>query len=555
MDKQKLRIGLIIDDYSLSNWKYRILEEFKNSNFAEISLIIRNNRSSVNRSSRFFRRFSNGGSLLLNIHLKLDKFILGRSVNYSKKINSTVLLKGIPEISLTTAENGFTNKLEKREILKVRDFSLDIILNFGVGQLIGDILTIPKYGVWSYGSGSQDGQLGYWEVIKKIGITGSVLHVLNENLEKDVVIHRSQVLTYPMSISKNKNLSYWKAATIIPYIIKALSNFGEPYFLNLQSKYDRDANFYSREFNEAPLFLTVLENMVIHFLKVNKRLLQKLFFVDHWDVLYRIKSTEMFISSLNEFKLLPSPIDRFWADPFVVTKEDRHFIFVEELIYETNKGHIAVVELDDQGNFISSKKVLERNYHLSYPFLLKIDDTHYMIPETGENKTVEIYKCIEFPYKWEFVMNLMEGIRTGDVTVFYHNNRWWLFACVDKTGIHEGILDELHLFYSDDLFTKDWQSHPCNPINTDTRTARPAGEIFIKDGKIYRPSQDCSGIYGRGVNLNEIIKLSETEYEEVLMKKIIPEVGSSLLGTHTFNSDNKITVIDGFRYRRRRRIT
>jgi hypothetical protein len=251
--------------------------------------------------------------------------------------------------------------------------------------------------------------------------------------------------------------------------------------------------------------------------------------------------------------MLSTPSDRFWADPFVVTKGDKHFIFVEELLYKKNKGHIAVIEIDNEGNCISSKKILEKSYHLSYPFLTKFDDTYYMIPETGENKTIELYKCIEFPYRWEFVMNLMENTSTADATLFYYNNKWWLFCCVDDSGLHEGLLDELHLFYSDTLFSKNWKSHPGNPISSDTRTARPAGEIFIRDNKIYRPSQDCSGIYGRGMNLNEIVKLSETEYEEVVVKKVFPQDDSAFMGTHTFNASDAIKVIDGFQYRRRRR--
>ena len=269
-------------------------------------------------------------------------------------------------------------------------------------------------------------------------------------------------------------------------------------------------------------------------------------------MLYKINSIETSFPSIEEFKLLPAPSDRFWADPFVISKDNRHYIFVEELLYKTNKGHIAVIELDNKGKVIDSKKILERPYHLSYPFLFQHNGTYYMIPETGGNKTIELYRCKAFPYEWEFVMNLMEEIDTADATLFYHNNKWWLFCCIDKSGKNVGMLDELHLFFADDLFTTNWQSHPNNPICTNTRTARPAGKIFLQNSKIYRPSQNCSGIYGRGININEIIKLSETEYQEAVVKKIIPEDENDLIGTHTFNFSDKITLIDGFKYRRKK---
>jgi hypothetical protein len=555
MAKTKLKIGLLISSYHIANWQFKIVEELKNSNFAEISLVIKSNEHLINMPSRFFGGLNKASKILLNTHLKLDKFILGRTANYSKKLDSKVLLKDVCEVTLTPVGDRLTNKFDDKEVIKIKAFNLDIILNFGFGQLTGDLLTVAKYGIWLYGSTnknvSKDEQFGYWEVIKELGTTDSMLQILNGDTKSGKVIHFSSILTNPTSISKNRNLCYWRATTIVPRIVEGLFNLGEPYLFRLEDKYKKEINFYNGEFKAFLTPLTAFKNLIIHFWKVIKRLIQKLFFVDHWDILYRMNSKEIFMSSIDEFKLLLSPVDRSWTDPFVVTKDDKYFLFVEELIYKTNKGHITVVEMDNKGNLIGSKKVLERTYHLSYPFLLKIDGTYYMIPETGENKTVEIYKCSEFPYKWEFVMNLMEGVRTGDVTVFHYNNKWWLFCCVDKTGIHEGLLDELHLFYSDNLFTKDWQSHPCNPINTDTKTARSAGEIFIKDDKIYRPSQDCSGIYGRGINLNEIIKLSETEYEEVLTQKVIPNNDLGIIGVHTFNADGKITVIDGFKYRRR----
>ena len=55
------------------------------------------------------------------------------------------------------------------------------------------------------------------------------------------------------------------------------------------------------------------------------------------------------------------------------------------------------------------------------------------------------------------------------------------------------------------FLTNKWTPHPENPIVTDIRTARPGGKIFIQDGKIYRPSQDCSIRYGRALNMNQII--------------------------------------------------
>ncbi len=560
MSKEKLKIGILINSDNIRNWQMKIIEEIRNSTFAEITLVIKNKVSLIDRSSKFSKFINNKNGIVFQLHLKLDKLILGRDTDYFKTFDSRILLNDTNQITTTPVGNGFTNNFKQEDIKEIKNFNLDIILKFGFSVLTGDILNIPKYGIWSYESDNllKSEPLGYWEVINKGKTTGSILQILNEDLVRSRVIHSSRMLTNYISISKNQNACYWRSATIIPRIIEGIYNHGGSYLLRLEKRnnnlinfHNRLINFHNRRFNKTTSSFTTLGNIFKHFWKVSKRLIQKIFFNDHWDVLYKINSDETFFPSLKEFKSLPTPADRFWADPFVISKDDKHYIFVEELLYKTNKGHIAVLELDNKGNFLGSKKVLERTYHLSYPFLFKCDDTYYMVPETGENKTIELYKCSEFPYKWEFVMNLMENIYAADATLFYCNNKWWLFCCMDKTGKNIGMLDELYLFFSDNLFTKNWQSHPNNPICTNTRTARPAGKIFIKNDKIYRPSQDCSGIYGRGININEIIKLSETEYEESVITKIIPKDDDELIGTHTFNFDDKITVIDGFKYKRR----
>jgi len=145
----------------------------------------------------------------------------------------------------------------------------------------------------------------------------------------------------------------------------------------------------------------------------------------------------------------------------------------------------------------------------------------------------------------------MENICAVDTTLLFHNRKWWIFTSIDDTDNISGGSTELFLYFSDDLFSDDWKSHPNNPLVSDIRTARPAGRIFIRDNKIYRPSQDCSVRYGKGFNLNEITVLTETEYEEELLIKVEPSWDNKLKGTHTFNFDKNFTIIDAYSYRRR----
>jgi hypothetical protein len=188
---------------------------------------------------------------------------------------------------------------------------------------------------------------------------------------------------------------------------------------------------------------------------------------------------------------------------------------------------------------------------MSYPFIFEFENVYYMIPESGKNQTIELYRCTEFPYKWEFEKNIMENVSAVDSTVFFYNNKWWLFTSLDQTANISGNSTELFLFFSEDIFADRWKSHPDNPIVSDVRTARPAGKLFIHEDKIYRPSQNCAGRYGMGFNISQVTKLTEDEYSEILISETEPSWDVRLKGTHTFNSDKDLKVIDVYSYRKR----
>ena len=75
--------------------------------------------------------------------------------------------------------------------------------------------------------------------------------------------------------------------------------------------------------------------------------------------------------------------------------------------------------------------------------------------------------------------------------------------------------------------------------------ARPAGNIFRWNGDLYRPAQDCSIRYGYAISINKITHLDPGEYRETEVSKILPNWAENLMGTHTFNSCEGLTVVDG----------
>jgi hypothetical protein len=194
--------------------------------------------------------------------------------------------------------------------------------------------------------------------------------------------------------------------------------------------------------------------------------------------------------------------------------------------------------------------VLEAPYHLSYPFIFEFENGIYMLPESNGNRTIELYKCTEFPFKWAFQKNLMKDCRAVDPTLIQWQGRWWLFvAQVETEG--SSLWDELFLYHSDSPLSDHWAAHPRNPVVSDVKSARPAGRCFVRNGRLYRPSQNCSPHYGYGFNLCEITKLTENEYEERVVERVEPNWDEEVVSTHTFNYEAGLTIIDGQLHRRR----
>jgi hypothetical protein len=273
------------------------------------------------------------------------------------------------------------------------------------------------------------------------------------------------------------------------------------------------------------------------------------FYLDQWIVLIT-PSTDHRSLSWTNFKTLLPPLDRFWADPFIWIHDNRPYLFIEELLYSTDRGRIVCLTLDEEMNILSNQVVLERPYHLSYPFLLEHEGQLYMIPETGQNNGVELYRCTHFPDQWVFEKTLIKNVYAVDATLIQSGGKWWLFANVKK-GEDSSTWDSLNLYYSDDPLSDQWTEHPLNPIVKDIQTARPAGRIFLENGYLIRPSQDCSVRYGYATNFNRIITLSETDYAETCEHTFNPPQKGMIFATHTFNQAGNLTAIDA-KHRRRK---
>jgi hypothetical protein len=178
------------------------------------------------------------------------------------------------------------------------------------------------------------------------------------------------------------------------------------------------------------------------------------------------------------------------------------------------------------------RPVLERPYHLSYPFVFRRGAEIYMIPETSAVGRIELYRADPFPDRWMFERVLISDVIASDATLVTWNGRDWLFASVAGEGA--STWDALGLFYADDLFG-EWQPHPLNPVLIDAGAARPGGAMVVQGNRLRRVAQDCRRLYGGGIVLADVDELDPENYAQTVRAALGPPPGSGAAGAHTLN--------------------
>lgn len=542
---KKLRVGIMLDTYHLEAWDYKMLEEISRSDYASIELVILNEKQDEKKSYSD-TILSNRNTLLYSAYTKFEDRI-SQTKPALTPMNAKILLKNIPVIGIKPEIDKNSDWFQQQDIERIQESNLDVIVKCGFGVLKGDSLKIAKYGVWSctYADTTviRGGPPGFWETFERMGERGVILQILTEDAENGIVLYRSFLSCNSFFVRRNNIDCFLKSSLFVPRTLKRLHDEGEKAFFDKIERDNKKVNFYNYQLYKYPNNFEFLKMFIKYSYRMSAYFFPLIFFRNHWLLMYDLN--DQISTSFWRFKKIIPPRDRFWADPHVFFKDDMYYIFFEDYIYKKKKGHISLIEMQQSGKYSDPVIVLNEPFHLSYPHVFEYNGTLYMTPETRSAKSINLYQCTDFPTEWKHRATLIDSINAVDPTILFHKNKWWLFANVAE---HEGTSteDELYLFYSDNLLSHNWKSHPMNPVISDVKRARPAGKILERNGILYRPSQCCNPWYGYGIKLNEIVALTENDYSEREIAFIEPKWDKKLIGVHTLCHENRLTMIDGY---------
>jgi len=219
---------------------------------------------------------------------------------------------------------------------------------------------------------------------------------------------------------------------------------------------------------------------------------------------------------------------RYWyADPFLVTKNNKVYLYVEVFDKFLNKGSIGYFDLEKKR--IKHKIVLKKQYHMSYPFIFMANDEYYMIPETSEIKEVSIYKATKFPDKWKKQCVILENVNAVDTNLIRCNNKLYIISAIAKinSNIVEEVIYELSETFSIiKLISKKRQID---------YGARNAGDFWVNQDTTYRFTQDCrNDNYGTGIFKSVFTPFQNNVIEYLSYREVLYSINSHT-GFHTFS--------------------
>ena len=279
---------------------------------------------------------------------------------------------------------------------------------------------------------------------------------------------------------------------------------------------------------------------------IARRLYQLCYRTPHWRVGWRRLEGDDLLDLRHHpssgWADLPDDGRRFYADPFPIAKDGRVTLFVEDFIHAIGKGIVSAVEFGPSGPLGRPVPVLEEDIHLSYPFVFERDGEMWMIPETHQRDTVELYRAESFPSGWVREAVLVSGVTASDATLVEHDGVWWMFATVRDGG--GAFSDALHLWHAPD-FRGPWTAHCANPVLIDIASARPAGRMVSRRGALLRPVQDCRDGYGAALGLARVTRLDRYGYSQAVETILGPGPLWPGRRLHTLNSAGGFEFIDG----------
>ena len=516
-------VGVLLDGPRVPAWVAWILTEARARQTLIVTVVLVEDAAPLQRSPALFRLYES-----------LDRRLFVTHPDALEWTDVSGIIDGAPRVQLRSQRRS-------EDVAELRRRDLDVFLWLGRAAPPEDVFTAARHGVWCYRHGDHrnGGPPLFWELFRAEPISENALESLDR--ERRRVIYRSTTSIDPVSLQRNRNAVYWKSAR---FAIRRLDDLASGRWRPEQEPGERRS--LSAVTDGAPTNLETLRHAAAVAGRASRRKLQGAAFQHQWFLGFRRKPAHRLpYEDPAPWRVCLPPPDRSYADPFVVADGDDTLVFLEQIVHARARGSLAVGRLEPDGRLTDLEPLLPGGHHTSYPYVFSDAGGRFLIPEACAIRRVELFAATDFPIGWERVATLLEGVNAVDASVILHQGLYWMWVNIAVPG---GRLAEETFVYLSDRLETGWTPHPRNPVVSDARRARPAGRPFLHEGRLIRPSQDCSGRYGARTVFNEVELLTPEEYREHPRGFLEPSWAPiPNLATHSYTFDGQWEATDGLR--------
>lgn len=536
--KPKFQLGLLLDSPLASKYVVEFVERSQSHEGLEIShLFILSPKPTAEHPRLPYSPLSMKttcsaiSDLFFRLIVGIERLFLlknERHHNHLQKFDLSALLP-----------NSIVHKLREDEVCSVHGLELDLLVTFATRNSFNGIRNAAKLGVVSVSHSDdyigRDGPAGFWEVYFRRDVTGFTVQRLADSSDERKVLMRGRVGT-EFYYLLNQAALLEKSHYYLFKLVERMITTGElPKF---------EPNWPACH---IPRGVPSIPQALLYLIGLTHLTVGKILEKARW---FKRKANVAFVPEnwrnavLCRAAVIDNPRQHYLADPFLITRDGTNFCYVEDYDEVTERGRITVYALGSRSaNYVGV--ALEESFHLSYPYLFEYAGDLYMCPETSENWDIRIYKCVDFPLRWELKKIIMKNVSAVDSMLFERNGRWWMLTNIDPARWGDHSL-ELCLFSAKSPFEEQWIPHPGNPFFINSSRTRNGG--IIREGdRLFRVAQGKGfDMYGKQTSVNEIIELNEKDYVEQRVCVIAPEFRKHISGTHHLHSNGTVTVIDFF---------
>ncbi len=547
------KIGIFIESANCDKYLYETIRKLSKSDYVELFFLL---YSGAPKRRIFFDKIKfkiRTDGLLKTLELSFFKAIF--YIEYKilsifsadvKKLNATSIIdkfikNRIIRLNPIYSENERIVRYSDADIDKIESLGLDIILKGNASSILKKkIINCAKDGIISFDYGdnrwNRGGLAAFWEVYLRKSSTGFTIQILKEEIGGGKVIFRGNMQTQ-RSYTENILFLYKESA---PYMAKIILEYA------VNNKFpEKEQKFhFEGSILKTPSFIQSISYLfrtgtLFILLAIERLILRK---HKRWNVAY-IKS-DWHNANLKKGVRIKNPKNHFFADPFVITKNNRTICYLEDYSYKRKRACIAAVELIDEKNYRILGSVIEEPFHMSFPFLFEYKKELYMVPETIKANSIRLYKCVEFPLKWEYQKNIISNVSVADTMIFENNQKWWLLCNMNIAGLADHS-STLYAFYNASPLADNWIAHKSNPLIYNSKIARNAGILNV-GGKFpirARQKQDFNA-YGKSLTLARITELNQSSFKEEEIGRIYPDFFDKIVGCHHIHSNGAYSVYD-----------